>query len=201
TAIDPLVAIAPALALGFAALIAVAVATPIARGIAATLGGTRAVSPVTPLRLAARRPGRHVLSIVVVAFAIGTVTVAGTYHGTVTALGDAPEQLRVGADVRVGTIPDDIDTADIATLQPSSASMSARQVIARTSDGNKPLLAVEADRLGEVMLDAGGTIDPGALGTLLTVDDAGLPLAGDTLTVTITAPLLPAVTLGDGFTA
>ena len=198
TTVDPLVAIAPALALGFAALIAVAVATPIARGIAATLGGTRAVSPVTPLRLAARRPGRHVLSIVVVAFAIGTVTVAGAYQGTVTSLGNAPEQLRVGADVRVGTIPDDVDTAAVAALQPSSAAMRARQLIARATGGNRPLLAVESQRLGEVMLDAGGTIDPAALGERLAVDDAALPITDDTVSITVQAPLLTGMTLEDG---
>lgn len=201
TTIDPLVAIAPALALGFAALIAVAVATPIARAIAATLRGTRTVSPVTPLRLAARRPGRHVLSIVVVAFAIGTVTVAGAYQGTVTSLGDAPEQLRVGADVRVSTIPDDVDTAAVAALQPSTAAMRTRQLIARATGGNRPLLAVESQRLGEVMRDAGGTIDPAALGKQLAVDDAAFPIADDTVSITVDAPLLPETRLEDGTTA
>lgn len=201
TAIDPLVAIAPALALGFAALIAVALATPIARGIAATLGGTRSVSPVTPLRLASRRPGRHVLSIVVVAFAVGTVTVAGAYHGTVTSLGDAPEQLRVGADVRVGTIPEDVDTAAVAALQPSNASMRARQLIARLSGGNKPLLAVESQQLGAVMLDARGTIDPAALGAELAPGDGALPITDGTVSLTVDAPLLTGVTLQDGTVA
>jgi hypothetical protein len=200
TAIVPLVAIAPALALGFAALVAVALATPIARGIAAMLGGTRSVSPVTPLRLASRRPGRHVLSIVVVAFAVGTVTVAGAYHGTVTSLGDAPEQLRVGADVRVGTIPDDVDTAAVAALQPSSAAMRARQLIARVTGGNRPLLAVEGGQLADVMVDADGTIDPAALGDLLAVDDAALPITDDTVSITVHAPLLTGIPQDDGAT-
>ncbi|HET8926881.1 MAG TPA: FtsX-like permease family protein [Microbacterium sp.] len=198
TVIDPLVAIAPALALGFAALVAVALATPIARGIAASLARTRAVSPITPLRLASRRPGRHVLSIIVVAFAVGTVTLAGTYHGTVTSLGDAPEQLRVGADVRVTTIPEDVDTAEVAALQPANASMRARQLIARVTGGNKPLLAAESQNLGEVMLDAGGEIDPAALGTELTVSDAGAPITDDAVTFTVDAPQLPEVKLPDG---
>ena len=200
TTIDPLVAIAPALALGFAALIAVAVATPSARGIAASLRGTRAVSPVTPLRLASRRPGRHVLSIIVVAFAVGTVTVAGAYQGTVTSLGDAPEQLRVGADVRVGTIPEDVDTAAVAALQPSSAAMRARQLIARVTGGNRPLLAVESGRLGDVMLDADGTIDPAALGDVLAVDDAALPITEDTVSITVRAPLLTGIRQDEGVT-
>ncbi|MGL4256980.1 MAG: FtsX-like permease family protein, partial [Microbacterium sp.] len=103
--LDPLVALAPALALGLAALVAVAFATPIARATAAALARSRGVSPVTPLRLASRRPARHALSITVVAFAVGTITLAGAYQSSLAALGDAPEALRVGADVKIGTIP------------------------------------------------------------------------------------------------
>jgi hypothetical protein len=192
TILDPLVAIAPALVLGFAALLAVAVATPLARLIATALAPLRPVSPVTPMRLGSRRPARHALSIVSVAFALGSVVVAGAYGGTLAALGDAPEELRVGADVRVVTIPDDVEVADIAALQPSDASMLARSLGADGADARIPILAAEASRLGAVMSDAGGTIDPAALGDALALR-AGQPLGGDTLDLTVVATVPPPV--------
>lgn len=188
TGLDPLVAMAPALALGLAALVAVALATPIARAIAAALAPTRRVSPVTPLRLASRRPGRHALSITVVAFAIGTMTVAGAYQASLTALGDAPEALRVGADVKVGTIPEDVDAADVAAAGSPDAAMLARPMSAIGADERIPILAVEAPHLGDVMLDAGGTIDPAALGDAITIPATGAVLAGDSLSLTLIAP-------------
>lgn len=186
--LDPLVALAPALALGLAALVAVAFATPIARGFSASLRRSRGVSPVTPLRFAARRPGRHALSITVVAFAIGTITVAGAYASSLTALGDAPEALRVGADVKVGTIPDDVEAADVAAAGEPDAAMLARPMSAQGADERIPVLAVESAQLPEVMLDAGGNLDPVAMSSVLALPPASEALAGDTLTVTLAAP-------------
>lgn len=190
-ALDPLVALAPALALGLAAIVAVALATPIARAIAAAFSRSRGVAPVTPLRLASRRPGRHALSITVVAFAIGAITVAGAYQSSLTALGDAPEALRVGADVKVGTIPDDVAAADVAASGSPDASMLARPLSAEGSDERIPILAVQAARLGEVMLDADGAIDPAALGEALALSAPDSALAGDEVELTLTAVPAP----------
>lgn len=185
--LDPLVALAPALALVLAAIVAVAVATPLARTIATTLSRTRGVSPVTPLRLASRRPARHALSITVVAFAIGTITVAGAYQSSLTALGNAPEALRVGADVKVGTIPSDVAAADVAASGSPDAAMLARPMSAQGSDARIPILAVQSAQLGDVMLDADGTIDPAVLGEALAPTNPEAPLAGGDLTLTVTA--------------
>lgn len=189
--LDPLVVIAPALALGLAAIVAVALATPIARAIAAAFSRSRGVAPVTPLRLASRRPARHALSITVVAFAIGAITVAGAYQSSLTALGDAPEALRVGADVKVGTIPEDVDAAEVAASGSPDASMLARPMSAQGADARIPILAVEAAQLGEVMLDADGAIDPAAMGAALALTAGEPVLAGDDLTLTLLAPTEP----------
>ncbi|WP_374316166.1 FtsX-like permease family protein [Microbacterium sp.] len=191
--LDPLVALAPALALGLAALVAVAFATPIARAIAAALSPSRGVSPVTPLRLASRRPARHALSITVVAFAVGTITLAGAYQSSLTALGDAPEALRVGADVKIGTIPEDVAAADVAASGSPDAAMLARPLSAEGADARIPILAVEAAQLGEVMLDADGAIDPAALGAALALPAADAALGGDELTLTLLAPPAPPI--------
>ncbi len=188
--LDPLVAIAPALLLALAALLAVLVATPLARLIAASFAHQRGVAPVTPLRLASRRPARHALPIAVVAFAVGTATIAGAYGGTVAALGDAPEALRVGADVRVTTIPDTIDAQDVIDAAgPVDAAMRARAFTAKGGQGRIPVIAVQGTRVGDIMLDAGGTLDPAAVGAAITPTGAGIPLAGDTVTFTLSTPV------------
>lgn len=194
--LDPLVAIAPALILALAAVVAVLVATPAARAVAATLGATRGVQPITPLRLASRRPGRHALPLTVVAFAVGIATVAGAYQGTTSALGDAPEALRVGADVRVTTIPDTVDAADVAraAVDAGAASTAAARGFTALGPGSRlPVIAIDGGRLGTVMLDAGGTIAPAELGEAIRLPAAGIPLAGDTLELRVRAPLPPPI--------
>jgi len=194
--LDPLVAIAPALVLALAALLAVLVATPVARGIAAALAATRGVQPITPLRLASRRPGRHALPITVVAFAVGTATIAGAYLGTTRALGDAPEALRVGADVRVTTIPETLSADDIAVTASEAgarATAAARGFTAIGPGARIPVVAIDGGSVGDVLLDGGGTIDPAAIGEAIRLTDAGIPLAGDDLELLLTAPPPPLV--------
>lgn len=196
TVVDPLVAIAPALVLALAALIAVLVATPTARAIAAALSASRGVQPVTPLRLASRRPSRHALPIAVVAFAVGMATVAGSYLGTTRALGDAPEALRVGADVRVTTIPETLSASDIAVTASEAgagATAVARGFTALGPGARIPVVAIDGGAVGDVLLDGGGTIDPDAIGAAIRLGDAGIPLAGDDLELRVTAPPPPAV--------
>lgn len=190
--LDPLVAVAPALLLALAALIAVLVATPVARAVARALSVQRGVSPVTALRLASRRPGRHALPIAVVAFAVGASSIAGAYTGTVDALGDAPEALRVGADLRVTTIPDTTDAGEViaAAGDDAQAAMPVRAFSAKGSDGRIAVIAAEAERVGEVMLDAGGTIDPASVGSSIATSGSGIPLSGD-IRFTLSTPLPP----------
>jgi hypothetical protein len=191
-ALDPLVAIAPALLLALAALVAVLLATPVARAIAAATSAQRGPSPVTPLRLASRRPARHALPIAVVAFAVGAATVAGAYTGSVRALGDAPEALRVGADLRVITIPETTDVREvIAAAGDVDAAMPVRAFSARGGEGRIPVLAAQAGDVGSVMLDAGGTIDPVALGAAIRPAASGIPLAGDSLSFVLSTPQPP----------
>ncbi|GAA5033288.1 hypothetical protein ACFQRL_03520 [Microbacterium fluvii] len=184
--IDPLVALAPALVLLLAALVAVLMTTPIARLISAGLRTTRGVTPITPLRLGSRRPARHALPITLVALAVGSSLVAVSYAAGVAHLGDAPEALRVGADVRITTIPDDVGAADVAAAaEPKDAAMPARSLVVRGSDSRIPLIAAQAAQLGDVMLDAGGAIDPVAISDAVAPAHLGIPLTGADLTLTV----------------
>ena len=194
--LDPLVAIAPALVLALAALIAVLVATPTARVIAAALSAAPGVQPVTPLRLASRRPGRHALPIAVVAFAVGIATVAGSYLGTTRALGDAPDALRVGADVRVTTIPETLSASDIAATASDAgaqATAAARGFTAAGPGARIPVVAIDGGAVGDVLRGGEGTIDPAAIGSAIRLADAGIPLPGDDLELRVVAPSPPAV--------
>ena len=177
---DPLVIIAPALVLALVTLLSVLLATPLARGVGAALSPTRGVAPVTPLRLASRRPGRHALPITVVAFTVGMATIAAAYTGTVRALGDAPEALRVGADVRVTSIPDTMSAADVVAVAVDAGASSTALARGFTAQGpgvRIPVTAIEGGAVGDVMLDAGGAIDPVAIGAAITLHDAGIGLA------------------------
>ncbi len=189
--IDPLVAVAPALLLALAAVVAVLLATPLARVVARAVAGQRGMSPVTPLRLASRRPGRHALPIALVALAVGATSIAGGYAGTVRALGDAPEALRVGADLRVTTIPDTTSARDVIAAAGDGirAAMPVRAFSARASEGRIPVIAGQADLIGDVMLDAGGTIDPAEVGEAVRPQGTGIPLAGDTLRFSLSTPV------------
>lgn len=202
TAFDPLVAIAPALMLGAAALLAVLVATPLARLAAASVSQTRRVNPVTSLRLASRRPARHALPIAVVAIAIGITTVAAAYAGTVRALGDAPEALRVGADVRVASIPDPETASAIArTAEDAGATTTAlaRAFATKGSAPRIPVITLPAGSVGDVMLDAGGAIDPAALGAAIApTAGGGIAVSGDAVTVTVFAAPPEPMTYPDG---
>ncbi|WP_353810371.1 FtsX-like permease family protein [Agromyces sp. SYSU T00194] len=164
--VDPIVAIAPALVLALAGLVAVAVAAPVARAVAAAFAGGRGASPVTPLRLASRRPARHAVTIAVVVLAAGAVTLAVAYRGSIEALGQAPEDVRVGADVRV-ELPDGVAAGDVADVAGADAAMAVRPLEVRGSDGTIPVLPVQAAQLGDVLADADGTIDPQALAEAL----------------------------------
>jgi len=197
--IDPLVAIGPALVLGLSAVVAVMAASPVTRIAAASTSGARGVLPVTALRLASRRPGRHALPITVVAFTVGIAVIASAYVGTVRTLGDAPEALRVGADVRVTTIPDTIDAHDVADTAVAAGAQTA--ALARGFSAQAatriPVVAIESTEIGAVLLDAGGTLDPAELASALALPQGvGIPISGDAVDVTVTAPVPPPRELG-----
>lgn len=173
-ALDPVVALAPALTLALAALLAVLIVTPLAGAVARLSERSRGLSPVLPLRLVSRRPGRHALTTAVVAFAVGAITLAASYQGTVAAVGDAPEALRVGADVRVTSAPEDAGPATVAGFAGVDATMGVHAADARGADGRIPVLAADAPDLGDVMLDAGGAIDPAALAAALQIPETGV---------------------------
>ncbi|MDE0545726.1 FtsX-like permease family protein [Microbacterium sp. C7(2022)] len=175
--VDPIVVVAPGLVLVLAALVAVIVATPLAGAAARVSARGRTVSPTLGLRLLARRPGRHALTMSVVAIAIGSFVFAGCYGGTIAALGNAPEALRVGADVRVVSVPEDMMLSDLDLSDGVDASMPVRTFDARGAQENVPVLAAETSSLSEVMLDADGAMDTAGVADDLAPQIDGIPVS------------------------
>jgi len=188
--IDPLIALAPALVLALAALLAVVLSGPVAAVAGALAARGRGHLPALPLRLASRRTGRHALTTGAVAFASATITLALAYAGTLAALGGTPEALRIGADVRVTSVPESADVAPLRALDGVEAAMSVRTISARGADGAIPILAVQSAVLGDVMHDADGRIDPVGLGETIRIGQPGVPLpdGADEITVTVSVP-------------
>ncbi|GAA3628369.1 hypothetical protein GCM10022200_08590 [Microbacterium awajiense] len=197
--LDPLVMLAPALVLAFAGLLAVLLAGPLARGVAALTARGRSVTPVTPLRLASRRPGRHALPTATVAFAIGAVVLAASYVGTLDALGSTPEAVRVGADVRVTSVPEDQPVPPVAELDAVDAVMGVLAADARGSRETVRMLAAESSALPDVMLDPDGAIGLDALAADLAPDIVGIALPGNAveLGIRIRVEDMPPVVLDD----
>ena len=192
-AVDPLIAAAPALVLALFALIAVVIAGPVAGTVAAASRRTRGVFPVLPLRLASRRMGRHALTTGAVAFASATLTLATVLSATLAGVGAVPEEIRVGSDVRVISVRDGAAAAQIGALPGAEAAMRARALSVRGADSRVSLLAVEAGQAGAVLHDAGGLLDPAALGDALAVGEFGVAVADAASDLTVSVRLTPGV--------
>ncbi|QTV79845.1 hypothetical protein [Microbacterium sp. NIBRBAC000506063] len=54
------------------------------------------------------------------AFAAATIALSLAYFGSLSALGDTPEEIRVGADVRVTSVPEDADRSAITGWRAST---------------------------------------------------------------------------------
>lgn len=210
--VDPISFLAPALLLLVVAAASTVLALAALRMLSSAAARSRGVVIVTALRRLSRRPGRSAASMIAVAIAVGMSVVAASYTSSADGLGSGPESLRVGADLRVVTIPADVPPSAIATAAGADAAMGARQLVASMpstpSDRDRvPILALESARLPEVMTAIPGVVAPGDWSELLNrpsdpgqipalvsqevADDLGL-IEGDTLALEASSPSLTA---------
>lgn len=140
---------APALGLVAGALLAVAVAGPVTRALAAAAGRTRGYSPAIELRQVSRRIPVNAVLVVLVALAAGTTTLATAYSGTWQALRTTSAQVAAGADVRavlgsgaVQSSPRGV--ADAAALDGVTAATGVAQLPMRLGDLTGRLTALPA---------------------------------------------------------
>src|SRR5690606_5747567 len=93
--------LAPALGLVAAALLLLAGATPLARLAERLTARRRRLQPWFSVRQLSRGLTRYSAAILVIALAVGSLTLAASYSGTWSSLGERTELLRVGADQRL----------------------------------------------------------------------------------------------------
>ncbi len=210
--VDPLSFLAPALLLLVVVAASTVLALSVLRMLSRAAARSRGLIVVTALRRLSRRPGRSAASMIAVAIAVGMSIVAASYISSADRLGDGPEALRVGADLRVVTIPDDVAPSAIADTARAGAAMGGRQLVAsmpstRSDRDRVPILALESDKLSQVMTAIPGVIDPGdwferlsrfsdagqipALVSQDVADDLGL-IEGDSLALDASSPSLTA---------
>lgn len=210
--VDPLSFLAPSLLLLVVAAASTVLALSVLRMLSRAVARNRGLIVVTALRRLSRRPGRSAASMVAVAIAVGMSVVAAAYISSADGLGDGPESLRVGSDLRVVTIPVDVAPSAIADAARAEAAMEGRQLVAsmpstRSDRDRVPILALESDKLSQVMTEIPGVVDPGdwferlsrpadagrvpALVSQDVADDLGL-VEGDSLALDASSPTLTA---------
>lgn len=210
--LDPISFLAPALLLLTVAAASTVFALAALRALSRSAARARGLVVVTALRRLSRRPGPSAASMIAVAIAVGMSVVAASYTSSADGLGEGPESLRVGADLRVVTIPADVPPSALVAAAHAGAAMEARQLVAsmpstRSDRDRVPILALESQNLPAVMTEIPGVVEPDAWSELLSrrsdpgripalvsqdvADDLGLR-EGDTVALDASSPSLTA---------
>ncbi|KHL12477.1 FtsX-like permease family protein [Mumia flava] len=205
---DVLAVVAPALVLGAAGLLAVALARPALGRATRLVARTSArLAPVLALRTVSRSPRAVGATVSLVALAVGTVVVAAVAAGATASLGERTRAASVGADVRVdldveplvreaspAVDPDDFaDLPGVAEVRPAVSTQ------ARVADVETSLLAVGGAATDRTAVDA-DTEEGGVVPIDVSTDlaDAVALAPGDRLDVAVPAATasFPAVVRG-----
>ncbi len=196
SAVDPLAVSGPGLALLACALLAVAVAGPVLRGLAGRAARRPGYATVAALRQASRRIQLMAVPVILIVLASGVATLAATYAGTWDTLRTTSAEVTNGADVRaqLGTAVADAHPRDVsayAGLEGAEAVAPVVQesVIAGESTGT--LTAVSAADLS-VSSAPEAVLHPEQTAALLGPEQdplAGMdvPEGAETLAMTVTA--------------
>jgi hypothetical protein len=189
--VDPLAVLAPALGLGAAALVLLALAVPLGRGAERLAARIRMLQPALSARQLARGLGRYAAAILVIALAVGALVVASAYSGTRAVLDMTTGQLRVGADERIvlhtggptSAGADPLVTGPylalrgVADAAPVLATDAAAGADGAREATNAALTAIDAARMPGILSDVQGTVDTAALaGELPAGARLGLPV-------------------------
>lgn len=169
-AVDPLAVLAPTLALGATAVVAVALLEPLAR-LAARAGRRRtALAPALAARQVARRAAVYATPVLLLSLAVGGLGVAAAYDATWSRSGLAARQLTLGADVRVTAVT--LDAATRGALAGLASSMPVLAADLQLGDDAVSLLALDAASLAGVASPASGAVGGPAIAAALGADQA-----------------------------
>ncbi len=172
---DLIVAIAPPVVLLAAALLVLAVFAPLSRVVAALAARRRGLSPVLPARQVARRLPVTGVTVLLVGFAAGLVSVTAAYTATWPRLVATSAAVQNGADLRIDLGDDPLSAglvSEVAGLDGIDAAAPVLETPMTAGSTALEMVALPTAALTEVISPATG-IDAAALR-----DAVGVPLAG-----------------------
>jgi hypothetical protein len=200
TAVDPLIVVAPALALVAIALVLLVAFGPFALAWQRIAVRRPRLQPSYSARQVARGIGSYAVAVLVVTLAVGGLVLAAGYSGSWRTLGERAAEVTTGADARVD-LPDSgfslvtptpltgaefrgVDRVDDATPVFSTALSIGDNDTAR-------LTAVPATAIDSVVTRAGGAIDTKELDDLLGgYQQEGIALPAGTSSISLEASVL-----------
>lgn len=203
--IDVIAVAGPALGLIAVALVAVALAAPLSRGLAAAGARRPGFSPVTELRQSSRRITVNAVPVVLVVLAAAIATIASGYAGTWQALRTASMQTSTGADVRVetsgGLVHDQPQGVEaVSEAADGAATTGVLQAALRVDERVGQLSGVVMSELG-VSSAPPELLDPAAAALTPTTDPLpGIDLPPDATELTLTSTVSASGERGDGST-
>lgn len=180
-------AVAPALALGAAALIVLTVFPHVAAAVAALAAARPRLLPSLPARTIARNAGAFGAVVALVALAAGGAALAGASTASWAQAGDASAALSAGADARADLGAPRVTAAQVDGVARADGVRSAAAgfaVDATAGDAGLQLQALPAAAIADVI--APGVADPRALAAALESGPVGVPLAASAATLEAT---------------
>jgi hypothetical protein len=191
TGIDPLVVVAPALAL-IAVVLAALAAFPTVVGLHSRRIRGSGVGIHLAARTLARQTARVAAPLVIVALAVGSGTMAATFSATWSHLYAQNAALHVGADVRVSSPLAPLSAAQRDAVAATNNVVDVVPVDVQTlslGTVTASVVAATPDALRQVAHDAGGVFAPDEAADDIQMDDPGpiLPNGADTLTLRVEA--------------
>ena len=199
TVVDPLVVVAPTLALIAIALVLLVAFGPLTAAWQRFATRRPRLQPSYSARQVARGIGSYAVAVLVVTLAVGGLVIASAYSGSWRSLGDRNAQLAAGADVRVTltdsdfppTGPEPVSGAaflDIPGVTDAAAVFSTPITIGENDAGR--LTGIPANSIASVVSDAGGAVDVDTLASALTgFEQRGIELPAGASAVSLNATL------------
>lgn len=199
TVVDPLVIVAPMLALIAIALVLLVAFGPLTAAWQRFATRRPRLQPSYSARQVARGIGSYAVAVLVVTLAVGGLVIASAYSGSWRSLGDRNAQLTAGADVRVTltdsafppTGPAPVSGAeflDIPGVTDAAAVFSTPITIGENDAGR--LTGIPANAIASVVSEADGAVDLGTLASALSgFEQRGIELPAGTSAVSLNATL------------
>ena len=197
--VDPLAVIAPTLALVAIALTLLVAFGPLTDAWQRFATRRRGFQPSYSARQVARGLGSYAVAVLVLVLAVGGLTVASAYSGSLASLAERSATLTAGADVRVDLTGNALPSAGPAPITGmpflaingvTAAAPALSTPITMGDNDLGRLLALPSSGILGVVSSAGGALDTARLATVLPkTEPAGIELPSGTTKIQLEATL------------